>query len=786
MKSPDEPMQEIELLRDRISRLSAASLRISASLDLGTVLREVVESARALTGARYGVITTIGDSGQVQDFVTSGFTPEEHRRLAEWPDGPLLFEHFRDLEGALRLRDLPGYVRSLGYSPDLMRSKTFQGTPMRHRGVAVGNFFLAGKEGGREFTSDDEEILLMFAAQAATAVANARTFRDEHRARADLEALIETSPVGGGGLRCQDRPSGVAQSGGEADCGGPAPAGPLPGAAAGGHEVPAGRRTGDLIGRVSPGASAEQLPTTVRAEEIVLEVPDGRSVTTLINATPIHSQDGGIESVVVTLQDLAPLEELERSRAEFLSLVSHELRAPLAAIKGSAATVLEASPAPNLGEVLQFFRIIEEQADHMRGLISDLLDAGSIEAGTLSVTPEPAQVAGLVDQARNTFLSGGGRHTLLIDLPPELPRVLADQQRIVQVLNNLFSNASRHSPETLPIRVSAVRDGVYLAISVSDEGRGIPPEQLPHLFRKHARVGGSEGGIRGSGLGLAICKGLVEAHGGRIRAESGGAGLGARFTFTIPVVEETGSGATAGLARSSSRSPLKGPEGARILVVDDDPMTLRYVRDALSAVGYSPLVTGDPREVPHLVKTKKPQLVLLDLLLPGTDGIELMERLPELADLPVIFISGYGRDETIARALEMGAADYIVKPFSPTELTARVQAVLRRVAGPSEPFRLGDLAIDYEGRRVRVAGRPLELTATEFDLLKALSVNAGRVLTYDSLLRQAWGRREQGDPRLVRTYVKRLRHKLGDDAARSSYIYTVRGVGYRMARPSDQ
>ena len=785
MKSPDEPMQEIELLRDRISRLSAASLRISASLDLGTVLREVVESARALTGARYGVITTIGDSGQVQDFVTSGFTPEEHRRLAEWPDGPLLFEHFRDLEGALRLRDLPGYVRSLGYSPDLMRSKTFQGTPMRHRGVAVGNFFLAGKEGGREFTSDDEEILLMFAAQAATAVANARTFRDEHRARADLEALIETSPVG---VVVFDAKTG--------------------------HPVSLNREAKRIVGDLHlPGRSPEQLlevmkcrradgreisleefplahllssATTVRAEEIVLEVPDGRSVTTLINATPIHSQDGGIESVVVTLQDLAPLEELERSRAEFLSLVSHELRAPLAAIKGSAATVLEASPAPNLGEVLQFFRIIEEQADHMRGLISDLLDAGSIEAGTLSVTPEPAQVAGLVDQARNTFLSGGGRHTLLIDLPPELPRVLADQQRIVQVLNNLFSNASRHSPETLPIRVSAVRDGVYLAISVSDEGRGIPPEQLPHLFRKHARVGGSEGGIRGSGLGLAICKGLVEAHGGRIRAESGGAGLGARFTFTIPVVEETGSGATAGLARSSSRSPLKGPEGARILVVDDDPMTLRYVRDALSAVGYSPLVTGDPREVPHLVKTKKPQLVLLDLLLPGTDGIELMERLPELADLPVIFISGYGRDETIARALEMGAADYIVKPFSPTELTARVQAVLRRVAGPSEPFRLGDLAIDYEGRRVRVAGRPLELTATEFDLLKALSVNAGRVLTYDSLLRQAWGRREQGDPRLVRTYVKRLRHKLGDDAARSSYIYTVRGVGYRMARPSDQ
>ena len=100
-------------------------------------------------------------------------------------------------------------------------------------------------------------------------------------------------------------------------------------------------------------------------------------------------------------------------------------------------------------------------------------------------------------------------------------------------------------------------------------------------------------------------------------------------------------------------------------------------------------MTGDPQEVPHLIKTKKPQLVLLDLLLPGTDGIELMEKVPEMADLPVIFISGYGRDETIAKALQKGAADYIVKPFSPTELTARVQAVLRRFVEPSEPFRLG-------------------------------------------------------------------------------------------------
>ena len=175
-------------------------------------------------------------------------------------------------------------------------------------------------------------------------------------------------------------------------------------------------------------------------------------------------------------------------------------------------------------------------------------------------------------------------------------------------------------------------------------------------------------------------------------------------------------------------------------------------------------VTGDPEALPELLRSHQPSLVLLDVVLPGTDGIELMESVPELADLPVIFISVYGRDETIVRALDAGAADYLVKPFSPSELTARVRAALRVRAEP-EPFVLGELSIDYDARRVEVAGDPVDLTATEYQLLRVLSMNAGRVLTFDSLLRQAWrGRKSAEDPKLVRAVVKRLRRKLGDDA----------------------
>ena len=781
MTDHEPAADETAALRARISALSAASLRISASLDLETVLNEVVESARALTGARYGAIATIDEAGAPQDFVTSGFTADEHRHIVEWPDGPRLFEFFRDLPGPLRIPDVPAYVRVLGFSPDdRLPSKTFQGTPMRHLGVHVGNFYLVEKAGGEAFTDEDEEILVLFAAQAATAIANARTYRAERRARADLEALIETSPVGvvvfearTGALVSLNREAArIVKSLCDPGQSAEQLLGVITCRRADGREIALDRL---------PLARALDRAETVRAEEVVLSVPDGRSVTTLINATPIRDPDDALASVVVTLQDLAPLQEIERMRAEFLGMVSHELRAPLTSIKGSAATALRASRLVGPAEVAQFFRIIDEQADRMDSLIGDLLDAGRIETGTLSVAPEPSDVAVLVDQARGTFISGGGRHTVRIDLPPDLPRVMADRQRLVQVLNNLLANAARHSPESAPIRIAAEREGLDVAVSVADEGRGIAPDQLGRLFRKYSTAGDRAGGL-GSGLGLAICKGLVEAQGGRIRAESGGVGLGARFTFTIPVAEA----ASDSPAPARPGPPGHAPEAVPILLVDDDPETLRQVRDTLAEAGYAPLVTGDPGAVARLIRAEKPRLVLLDLMLPGTDGIELMQSVPELSDLPVIFISGYGRDETIARALEAGAEDYVVKPFSPTELTARIRAALRRRSNPV-PFVLGELAIDYDRRRVTVAGRSVTLTPTEYELLRALAQGAGRILTHEDLLRQVWAGRGHGkvNPKIVRAYVKRLRHRLGDDAARPAWIVNERGVGYRMARPGE-
>ena len=771
-----ELRRENRSLRDRFARLSGTVLRINSSLDLDTVLREVVDSARALTGASQGVITTIDARGRVVDFLASGLSAEELEAMVAWPEGRRLFEHLRDIGQPFQLTDLPGHLESLGFPPAPWTTRTLQGAPMRHRGEHVGHFFVADKANGEAFTDEDEEILVLFASQAAAAIANARTHREVERARADLEALIETSPVGvvvfeAGSGRVASVNREAQRIAEEIRTPGCPPEQLL--------DVLTCRRADGRefsLADVPLAALLESVAPT-RAEELELSVPDGRSVRTLVNVTPIHSGDGALASVVVTMQDLAPFEELERQRVGFLRMVSHELRAPLASIKGSAGTVLEASPAASRAEMLEFFRLIDGQANHMRGLIANLLDAGSIEAGTLTVAPEPTSVASLVDRARTTCLSGGSRHPVLVELPPGLPLAMADRERIVQVLNNLFANAARHAPSSSPIRVEAVRAGAHVAISVSDQGAGIPPEELPRLFRR-ARPG--PGG--GTGLGLAISKGLVEAHGGRIRAESGGPGLGARFTFTLPAAADEAAPPGAG---GPARPGLSGRERKRVLVLDDDPLMLRFVRDALASAGWTALPTGDPGELEHLIEAERPDLVLLDLVLPGTDGIDLMKRIPELAELPVIFISGYGNDETVARALQLGAADYIVKPFSPTELVARIRAALRRRDRP-EAFALGELRVRYDQRRVTVAGRRVELTATEYELLRVLSQNAGRVLTYDRLLTSVWDKRGHNHPGPVRTYVKKLRHKLGDDAADPDYILTERGVGYRMPEPESR
>ena len=785
MTQPDRRDLENQVLRERLAKLSETSLSINESLDFHTVLQNVLDSARSLTGARYGVIATMDEQGGLEAVLTSGTSDKEHRQLISLPGGTRIFAHFIAIADPQRVDNYGEYAASVGLDGLLpMTIWAGMSVPIRHRGQSVGVIWLGQDREERKFTDEDEDFLVMFSSQAALVIANSCRYREERRVRSRLETLMNTLPVG---VAVFDAKTGELASLNQEALRivdslmdpGQTPEQLL--------EVLSYRREDgrEMTFAEAPLVTSLGAGETLFAEEIVLEVPDGRSVSILLNTTPVHSEDGEVvESVVVTMQDLAPLEDTERLRAEFLGMVSHELRTPLTSIKGSATTLLDASAELDPIELRQFLRIIVDQADSMRHLIGDLLDVARIETGTLPIGAEPTDVAVLLDRGRNTFLSGGGRDNLLIDLPTNLPLVRVDRRRIVQVLSNLLSNAARNSPESSTIWVCAEQVGIHIAISIVDEGRGIPAEHLPHLFRKFSRASPEEQG-EDAGLGLAICKGIVEAHGGRIWAESEGLGLGAKFTFTIPTVEN----AVAEQEIDSTLSQDNGEGRYPILAVDDDPQSLRYVRSTLSQAGYTPIVTTSAEEAITIISEREPQLVLMDLMLPGSDGIELMKDIFGIADVPVIFLSAYGRDQVIARAFEEGAYDYIMKPFSPAELVARVNSALRRFNGggrtePEEPYVFRDLYIDYTERSVSVAGRQLQLTATEYKILYELSINRGRTLTHDQILRRVWGRDKPHDLQSLRAHLRRIRRKIGEDGSNPIYILSEPRVGYRMPKSS--
>ena len=666
--------------------------------------------------------------------------------------------------------------------------KSFLGVPIRHLDRPLGNIYLAEKEGDQEFSEDDEEILVMFASQAAVAIVNATKHKEEQQTkdqaeteRRRLAALVESSPVGVLVVDAKTRTFASVNQEAERILG----ISPEPGSTlVRYHEVAIYRRTdGEKYeGHERPLARALDRGEVVRAEEILFDLPDGRKVNTLVNATPIYADDGEIVSAVAVLQDMTRLEEVERLRREFLAMVSHELRTPLTTIKGCTGVVLGSSSPPTDSEMLHYFRMIDEQSDHLRDLVNNLLDMTQIESGTFSVDLESTDVETIVDEARMMFVRQGQRSPVKVELSPDLPQIKADRKRIVQVLNNLLSNASKYSRETSTIRVSASQDDIYVAFSVTDEGKGVAAGQLPKLFAKFFQIesGGREQRIVGEGLGLAICKGIVEAHGGRIRAESSGEGQGTQITFTIPQ-------AAAVQKPSGDAQAVRSSVGKKILAVDDEYQILRLLRSMLDDHGYTTFGTGNPDEMMHLLEMEHPHLVLMDLMVPGASGFELMGRVREVSDVPVIFLSANDQEENVVKALDMGADDYIVKPFSSTELIARIEASLRKrratgTAMQRQPYRLGGLSVNYADRAVTVSGCRVHLSATEYKLFFELSINAGRVMTHDQILRRVWGSGYFGDVQVLRATVRNLRHKLGDNANDPRYIFTEPRVGYRMEK----
>jgi len=226
-------------------------------------------------------------------------------------------------------------------------------------------------------------------------------------------------------------------------------------------------------------------------------------------------------------------------------------------------------------------------------------------------------------------------------------------------------------------------------------------------------------------------------------------------------------------------------EHRHILIVDDEPRMVRFVRMNLDLEGYSVSEAGDGIEALEKVRTEQPDLVLLDVMLPDMDGFEILQELRKVSTVPVIMLTVKGEETDRIRGLDLGADDYVTKPFSPRELVSRIRAVLRRaeMAMPAVGSLITvdeDLQIDFQKREVHVRGEMVKLRPTEYRLLYHLVSNAGWVMTHEMLLSKVWGYEYRDDQQILRVYITYLRQKIEEDSSHPKYILTERGVGYRF------
>jgi two-component system response regulator MtrA len=216
-----------------------------------------------------------------------------------------------------------------------------------------------------------------------------------------------------------------------------------------------------------------------------------------------------------------------------------------------------------------------------------------------------------------------------------------------------------------------------------------------------------------------------------------------------------------------------------IMVVDDDQDLAEMLAIVLTGEGMEVDLVGRGDEVMEIFRASPPDLVLLDIMLPGIDGIEVCKQIRAESMVPIVMLTAKGETSDIVKGLEFGADDYIVKPFQPGELIARIKTRLRRVPSSTAALNLGEVSIDFVAHEVKRDGRVIALTRLEFDLLAALAKEPGRVFTRDALLSEVWGYRQTSDTRLVNVHVQRLRSKIERDPDNPELVLTVRGVGYR-------
>ncbi|HLG77343.1 MAG TPA: winged helix-turn-helix domain-containing protein, partial [Ktedonobacteraceae bacterium] len=348
------------------------------------------------------------------------------------------------------------------------------------------------------------------------------------------------------------------------------------------------------------------------------------------------------------------------------------------------------------------------------------------------------------------------------------------------------------------IRVQLDVNDAEARVSVHDEGIGIESEHLDRIFERFYRIQPESEQVRGSGLGLASARATIEAHGGKIWADSPGLGQGATLYFTLPFsprmtsataaqlsVTEAPSAASQSVTRAAS---YKQDRRVRVLLAENDARLARYIRANLEEQQYRVHTVNHGVQFLRQMELEEPDVIILSTKLADMSGVELLQRLREFANTPVLMLCDEcGEDERV-QLFDLGSDDLVVKPFGMRELLARVRALLRRQTPPTEHtanqsiFVTGDLKIDYAQHLVTIQDRQVQLSRTEYKLLSTLAQNVGMVVTHELLLEKVWGPEYNRDVDFIWVYISRLRRKVEADSRHPRYILTVPDVGYKLAR----
>ena len=401
--------------------------------------------------------------------------------------------------------------------------------PLLARGEVLGLLNIQSRD-RREFTQADVDLLTAIGNQIGIAIANAQLIDDAERRRATLDSVMNSMVDGLILIDTRDR---IVYANPRA-----AEILDLPALQTARYTFADLDR--DIRERVArPRRTFGQLraalidPQTTPTVELTLTAPASRTVQARFFA--IHDGGGSPLGLGILIRDITREKEVDEMKSQLLSTVSHELRTPLASIKGFATTLLRDDVEWDDTSRREFLAIIDEESDRLGELIGNLLDMSRIEAGTLRIEPEPADLRPIIEDTAAEFRRMTRDHNIEVLLPADLPAVMADTRRARQVLRNLLENAVKYSPDGGPIVIAARVESGTAQISVSDQGIGIEEHQLPRIFDRFYQVdSASTRKVGGSGLGLSICKAIVEAHHGSLWVESQ-PGAGSTFTFTLPL-----------------------------------------------------------------------------------------------------------------------------------------------------------------------------------------------------------------------------------------------------------